>query len=287
MDDYQMDYSLKLYLEDKYKKVEPTTFTSHKYSLIAFDKWVQNNTSPHKSLVYVDKSDLEKYIEHLSKENKNQDSTLENKQRIIRTFYSYLYQNKMIGANPVADWKKIKVDEKLPEFLTPEEIYKILEFAEGEREKVFILTLFFTGIRVSEFVNLRKNDINLDKGTMKIREKGGHERVVQMDVKLIKFLGDYIRYMDNDQKVFDYHTSTIQSDFRKLKKKAGITKKLTPHVMRHSFTVFLQDNEADLKDIQQLLGHKRLSSTERYLKLKTDDHLKNVVKGAFAGFEIR
>jgi len=162
-----------------------------------------------------------------------------------------------------------KTKEKLPECLTKAEIERLLNSIENERDLLIIRLLYATGMRVSELLTIEKGDI--EENRIKIRKgKGKKERIVYVDNKTIQLLNPYIR---RDGLIFTITARTIQLLVKKYVKKAGITKKVTPHTLRHTFATHLLENGASIEVIRDLLGHASLSTTQIYTHV-TDRHKK-------------
>jgi integrase/recombinase XerD len=159
--------------------------------------------------------------------------------------------------------KAPKVDKKLPKFITFEEFQKMLNVIKKERDRVIVSLLFFTGMRVSELVNLKKEDILLDSGFIKIYGKGGKERVVPIPDFLKEKLKEYMDSIKGER-LFNISARQVERLIKKYAKLAGITKKVTPHVLRHSLATMLLSKGVDIRYIQEILGHSSLSVTQIY-----------------------
>ncbi|MEM2089496.1 MAG: tyrosine-type recombinase/integrase [Candidatus Pacearchaeota archaeon] len=168
-----------------------------------------------------------------------------------------------------------KKEKKLPEVLTKEEVKKLIESAETKKSKLIIKLLYSTGMRVSELVNLKCNDIDLQERIGWIRKgKGKKDRIFILPEKLIKELEPYVKepgrqYLLSREKPLT--TRNIQKIIKLAAKKAGINKKVTPHCLRHSFATHLLDSGTDIRKIQALLGHESLSTTQLYTHLTTEE----------------
>ena len=156
-----------------------------------------------------------------------------------------------------------KVDKRLPKFITFDEFNKMLSFVKKKRDRLILMVLFYTGVRVSELVNIKKEDINFEGGFIRVFGKGGKERYVPIPKFLINELEEYIKYLKSD-KLFDISTRQVERIVKKYAKLAGINKKVTPHVLRHSLATTLLSKGVDIRYIQELLGHSSLSITQIY-----------------------
>lgn len=188
------------------------------------------------------------------------------------------------------DFKKPQKSRNLPKSLNGEDIKKLLEVVEIQvndteykkqqktRDKTIINLLYSTGIRVSELVNLENKDIDFNERTIRINGKGDKERIVIFD-KETRFLIEQYLYTKKEDSPYlfsnrngdKFSVRGIEKIIKKCGEKAGIKKKITPHILRHSFATHLLQNGADLKVIQQLLGHSSLSTTQIYTEIGLGD----------------
>jgi len=159
--------------------------------------------------------------------------------------------------------KAPKVDKRLPKYITYEEFQSILKLVKKKRDRLILLLLFYTGVRVSELVNLKKGDIMLSDGLLKVYGKGGKERIVPIPSFLINELEEYLKELKGE-KLFDLSTRQVERIVKRYAEKAGIKKKVTPHVLRHSLATLLLTNGIDIRYIQELLGHSSISTTQIY-----------------------
>lgn len=210
-----------------------------------------------------------------------------------RNFYRYLCNKKMCELNPVEKVHALKSERKLPQILTGDEIKLLLaqpsgiEF-KGKRDKAMLELLYATGIRVTELVSLNLNDVNLDVGYIICRRQT-NERVIPIYPRATEALKDYINQertylVDEPDALFINTNGTrlTRQGFWKIikayKEKAGISKDITPHTLRHSFAAHLLENGADIKSLQEMLGHADISSTQIYtsvIKNKISEVYKN------------
>jgi len=161
-------------------------------------------------------------------------------------------------------------ERRLPRYLEPEEVARMVEACSSLRDRVVILLLFTTGLRVSELVSMRKDDIDLEKRSIRVRGKGGKERVVYFPETLVPLLKAYVEGLPEDAEYLfpsagrHMHYTTVERIVRKAAESAGLKKKVTPHVLRHSFATHSLAMGLDLREIQELLGHSSLSTTQVY-----------------------
>lgn len=199
----------------------------------------------------------------------------------IKSFYNYLISQGILKNNPAKGITAAKVERKYPEILTSKEVELFLEQplcidAKGFRDHAMLELLYATGIRVSELISLDIGDLNLAAGLIRCESKG-KERVIPLYQTAIKALQDYVKNIrpqliadSNEEALFVNMNGERMSrqGFWKIIKyyqeKAGIEKEITPHTLRHSFAAHLLENGADLRSIQEMLGHADISSTQIY-----------------------
>jgi len=163
-----------------------------------------------------------------------------------------------------------KRPQPLPRYLTPEEVDKMVRAAEGLRDKVIISMLYTTGLRVSELVSVKMDDVNLEERTVRVYGKGGKERIVFFDEKTGRLLQEYIGEKPEGEYLFPggrgghMHYVSVERIVKMAAAKAGLRKKVTPHVLRHSFATYALSQGMDIREIQELLGHASLRSTQIY-----------------------
>ncbi len=207
----------------------------------------------------------------------------------IKSFFKYLLIDEKIDRDPTALLEAPKIGRRLPEVLSVQEIDDLinaidLSKPEGHRNKAIIETLYSCGLRVSELINLRLSDLFFDQGFIKVTGKGNKERLVPVSDKAIKEIEIYIdQYRRHSQ--IDRHFENILflnrrgkkltrvmifTIIKTLAKAIGLKKNISPHTFRHSFASHLIDGGADLRAIQEMLGHESIITTEIYTHLDTD-----------------
>lgn len=223
--------------------------------------------------------DFIKFISKL-KSSEFKEKSIGRKIAAIKSFYKFLTLRKYIKKNPALLIKSPKIPERLPNFLTYNEVLKILEIPPRDnwqylRDRAIIELLYSTGIRVGELVNLKIEDINFAEEVIKVKGKGRKERIVPVGKFALDCLIEYIERRPNKGEKFvflnKYGKKLTERSVERIIKKysiiAGINKKVTPHTLRHTFATHLLDRGADLRFVQELLGHERITTTQVYTHL--------------------
>lgn len=214
----------------------------------------------------------------------------------LRNFFDFMIFEDYRKNNPTELLESPKIGRKLPDTLSEEEIEEIisqidLSKPEGERNRAMLETLYSCGLRVSELVNLKISDLFFEEGFIRVIGKGNKERFVPINlytIKLINIYKDQIRSKVKAQKGFEdilflnrrgknLSRNMVFLILKDLVEKAGLHKKVSPHTFRHSFATHLLENGADLRAIQQMLGHESITTTEIYMHLDKR-FLKSVVE---------
>ena len=207
----------------------------------------------------------------------------------IKSFYHYLSIENIIDVNPCDKIDRPRIERKLPDTLSPDEINDInnsvdLSNPHGERNRTILETLYSCGLRVSELINLKCSKLFLEDGFLIVTGKGNKERAVPLNKILIKYLKNYIRLIRSHQDIETGHEDFVFLNNRgkqltrmmiftivkKHTEKAGIKKNISPHSFRHSFASHLLQGGADLRAIQTMLGHESISTTEIYMHIDRD-----------------
>lgn len=220
-------------------------------------------------------------------------ATLSRNLASIRSFCNFLFQERLIVENPATDLESPKMEKKLPRVMTPDEIDILLEQPDslqvtGVRDKAMLEVIYATGIRVSELMSLDVGDINLEAGFIRCTGKGSKERLIPLGSVAIRNVDQYlsgsrpklVRHNGEAALFVNQHGNRLtRQGFWKILKKyarqANITKDVTPHTIRHSFATHLLENGADLRSVQEMLGHADISTTQIYTQV-TKRKLKDV-----------
>ena len=220
-------------------------------------------------------------------------ATIARKMAALRSFIKYLCRESILEGNPIAAVSTPRQVKRLPNFLYPVEIQLLLDAPNESnylwrRDKAILETLYATGIRVGELVSLNLNDLDYSEGFIKVRGKGNKERLVPFGAHADKAIIEYIERCRNalvkDSKVEalflnKYGTRLSERSVRNILNKyvnnLALEHKISPHTIRHSFATHMLENGADLRSVQELLGHVKLSTTQIYTHL-TRERLKTV-----------
>ena len=238
---------------------------------------------------------IERYMNHISGKGKSAASAARCVAS-LKSFYSYLMDRGLVGTNPAKNTAPVRAERKIPQILTGKEVELFLEQPQcvdpkGYRDHAMLELLYATGIRVSELITLDLDDLNLAAGFIHCSGKG-RERIIPLYRTAVKALQDYV-WKIRPQLVPDEEETALfvnmngermsRQGFWKIIKhyqgKAGIQKEITPHTLRHSFAAHLLENGADLRSIQEMLGHADISSTQIYTHV-VKGNLKDVYQKA-------
>ena len=265
------------YLTDV-KKASANTLASYMRDVRQLSDYVAAHDLP--GLDSLDDEELAAYIAWL-RHNGKSPATVSRCIASLKSFYSLLLSQGVVDHNPAAGLVPEKSVQKLPQILTSKEVELLLEQPEctdmkGYRDRAMLELLYATGIRVSELISLDVSDVNIPAGFIRCRSKD-KERMIPLYPAAIKALSEYVEFIrpqmiasPDEQSLFVNISGKRMSrqGFWKIiktyQKKAGIEKDITPHTLRHSFAAHLLENGADLRSIQEMLGHADISSTQVY-----------------------
>ena len=299
-----MDEKEKQYIEEfkTYLSVEKNfsehTLNAYSSDIVSYILWLNGE-----SCINANFEKLREYL-HFIQRFEYKKTTIARKTASIRTFYKFLFREKYIDTNPALSLSAPKRPKPLPKFLTPEEVEQILnnvkiDTPSGFRNRVILELLWATGMRVSELSNLNFGDINLEENEIRVFGKGAKERIVLMSNRAKDYLQQYINSARNlivsqeyktpdksdDSPLFINNTGyrlqnkTIRKVINDTVERIELPKKVTPHVFRHSFATKLIENGADLRVVQELLGHAGISNTQIYTHVSMK-HMKDVYESA-------
>lgn len=276
------DFSIYLLVDKKYSE---NTKISYKEDIVKFFNYIKR--SPDR----ITDDDVFTYLKYLN-DNKTSNKTVARNISSLKTFYKYMNITKKINYNPMDNIELPKIGKSLPNVLSLDEINLLLDIdvvdSFSARNKAMLELIYGSGLRVSELVNLKVNDVNLSDQLVRMIGKGNKERIVPIGDYAYDAISNYLlNYRDSmiKNEICDYlflnnhgKNMTRQGFFiiiNKLAKEKNIKKELSPHTLRHSFASHLLDNGADLKSIQEMLGHSSLSTTQIYMHVATEKLRKN------------
>lgn len=281
---------------DATKEAALNTLSAYQRDLVAFHAFVTaeaEETPEPFSLLCVDADTIEAYRMSLIEKDMSE-SSISRSMSTLRTFYKYQYVNGAMAENPARDVKNKRTEKKEICVLSTSEVERLLEAPDttdikGIRDKAMLETLYATGMKVSELIALNVEDVNFMLGLVTCRKSDNHheDRVIYLYNKAISALNAYLdlsrRFLvsgEKEQALFlniNGGRMSRQGFWKLLKtyaEKAGITQNITPHTLRHSFAAHLLENGADIRDIQQILGHADIASTQLYVEY-VRRHMKN------------
>lgn len=280
-----------IYLRDE-KELSSNTLESYNRDLRQFNDYINDNNID--NIVNVNKTFIITYLMFQQKKGKAA-SSISRSLASIRSFFQYLLNEGIVKEDPTVNLHAPKQEKKLPNILTPHEVEILLnqpnmENAKGIRDRAMLELLYAAGVRVSELIALNIDDVNLDMGYISCSKDTINERVIPIGNMAIEILSVFInQYRDSfirdsqENSLFVNHHGrrlTRQGFWKIIKsytKKANISKKITPHTLRHSFAAHLLQNGADLKSVQEMLGHADISTTQVYTQI-TKNKIKDVYK---------
>lgn len=234
------------------------------------------------SLEEIDYPFLRSYMARL-REKSYQPRTMARKVSSLRAFFRYLRRQGIVTKNPATLLMSPKLNKILPKFLTEEDMERCVTAPSPEcltdfRDQAILEVLYSSGVRVSELTGLTRQDLDLDRGLMKVRGKRKKERMVPLGEPASKALREYLDRSGhsstyvflNKKKGTRIHRREVYAIVNRYIRKAAVCQKVSPHVFRHSFATHLLNRGADLRTVQELLGHASLSTTQVYTHVTTD-----------------
>ena len=275
----------------KYLKIEKNysdnTYKNYEKDLLEYQEYLN------KENIDITKTNyklVRKYLTYMFDKNYSK-KTISRHISTLRSFYKYLKEEKIIKNNPMLLISNPKLDKKLPNFLYYDELEILLNIPDKEnilglRDSLILELLYSTGVRVSELVNIKMKDINFNEKRILILGKGNKERYVLYGNTLQELLelylknsrevlnknSEYLVLNKNGEKITDRGIRLI---INKILKKGELDYHVSPHTLRHTFATHMLENGADLKSVQELLGHSSMSTTQIYTHI-TNERLRNV-----------
>ena len=277
------------YLEYE-KGYSKKTIISYEKDLELFNIYLKENKIT--NINNIDYNTIRKYLSHLH-DKKYESSSISRKISTLRSFFKYNLKEKNIKNNPMTLISNPKKEKKLPKYLNYEEMERLLNSIdtselEGIRDRLIIELLYSTGIRVSELVNIKIKDINIHEEQIKILGKGNKERIVLFGEKAKEsirlYLNEYKEFFQGNilnnyllinKKGKQLTTNKVELIVKDVLRKSALKLNISPHTLRHTFATHMLDSGADLKSVQELLGHENLKTTAIYTHV-SNERLKNV-----------
>jgi len=268
------------------RDASPLTLRNYGADLAAFRLWFEGKTKTKCDWLRVDIFHLRGYLVHLS-ERQYDRPTIHLKISALRSFFRWLLRSERIKQNPVVGLTLPKKHRKLPKFLTIQQIEALLSAPENIRDKAILEVFYSAGLRIHELVGLNDDDLDVLGEVVRVRGKGKKERLSPLGGPAIETVNKYLAERGRSARgpLFVNRFGgrlTARSVQRMLKKyllAVGLDPSLTPHKLRHSFATHMLDAGADLRSVQELLGHANLSTTQIYTHI-TPERLKKVYEKA-------
>jgi integrase/recombinase XerD len=254
------------------------TLAAYRADLTALARWLAERKVP---IVKTSRADLQDFIAWRVREGARPRSTARQLSS-FRRFFRYLLRQDGLREDPTAQIAMPKIGRSLPKSLTEEEVESLLGAPVvsdplGNRDRTMLEVLYATGLRVSELVNLRHGQVNLNQGVIRILGKGNRERLIPLGEEAVRWLTDFEHGPRGEillERQTDFLFPTRRGDrmtrqafwhiIKRYARKAGVAKELSPHTLRHAFATHLLNHGADLRVVQMLLGHSDLSTTQIY-----------------------
>jgi len=261
------------------------TIDAYRRDLLQYQKWLKGD------ILKVDSTLIGEYIAWLKKK-KYTLSSISRKLSVIRMFYKFLYMEDRIEHNPLEEISSPRRGRKIPTYLSekeidilfnatlPDNLYKV-------RDRAILEVLYGAGLRISELVNLNTTDFNLKEGWIKVSGKGSKERIIPLGEKACSWIKKYLEEKKEKKKgkvplFCNRYGDRISRQscwmiIKKCARKAGLIKEISPHTFRHSFATHLLSRGADLRIVQELLGHTNIDTTQIYTHI-SQERLRKVYK---------
>jgi integrase/recombinase XerD len=258
--------------------LSPNTLAAYRADLTALSRWLGERNIP---MMATSRGDLQDFIAWRVHAGARPRSTARQLSS-FRRFFRYLVREGVVREDPTAQIAMPKIGRSLPKSLTEEEVESLLSAPVvsdplGNRDRAMLEVLYATGLRVSELVNLRHGQVNINQGVIRILGKGNRERLIPLGEEAMRWLTEFANGARSEillERQTDYLFPTRRGDrmtrqafwhiIKRYARKSGISKELSPHTLRHAFATHLLNHGADLRVVQMLLGHSDLSTTQIY-----------------------
>jgi integrase/recombinase XerD len=258
--------------------LSPNTLAAYRADLTALSRWLAERSIP---MMATSRADLQDFIAWRVHAGARPRSTARQLSS-FRRFFRYLVREGVVREDPTAQIAMPKIGRSLPKSLTEEEVEALLSAPVvsdplGNRDRAMLEVLYATGLRVSELVNLRHGQVNINQGVIRILGKGNRERLIPLGEEAMRWLTEFANGARSEillERQTDYLFPTRRGDrmtrqafwhiIKRYARKSNISKELSPHTLRHAFATHLLNHGADLRVVQMLLGHSDLSTTQIY-----------------------
>ena len=273
-----------LYIE---KGLSQNTVKAYEVDLLAFISWITDNTNT--DVKNIKEDNINKYISYLFK-TKLKSSSVNRKISSIKSFYLFLIKKNIVNTSPVSEVISPKQEKYLPSSMSEDEVDKLLNSPDSnikieKRDKAMIEMLYATGMRISELVNLKITDVDMQRCVVKVLGKGSKERLIPFGEEAYEALNNYLSDRDesSSKEVFLSNRKTKISRvafWHRIKfylVRENLKQTISPHTLRHAFATHLLNRGADLRSVQLLLGHSDLSTTQIYTHI-AKQRLSDVLK---------
>lgn len=262
------------------KNASPHTIKNYSIDLREFKEMIKKEAG---DITYLD---IRSFLAHL-KDKSYSKSSISRKLACLRSFFKFLTRENVLKANPAAGIATPKREKRLPHFLDLSEITALLEAPprttwEGKRDIAILETLYSSGLRVSELVGLNHDDLDFFSGLVRVRGKGKKERIVPIGQAALKAVQEYAQHKPPRERDSGFKKPlylnrsggrltdrSVRRVILKHARKVALKKEVSPHMLRHSFATHMLDRGADLRSVQELLGHENLSTTQIYTHVTT------------------
>ncbi|HWP98573.1 MAG TPA: tyrosine recombinase XerC [Syntrophomonadaceae bacterium] len=279
------------------KSAASLTLLSYETDLIQFFAFLANTHQISREAIgteYLNHVIVRQYLASMQQKGWSR-ATMARKLAALRSFVRYLCRENILTSNPIAAVSTPKQDKRLPKFLYPTEVQVLMEAPDhttpaGKRDRAILETLYSSGLRVSELVGLDQYDIDFNEQYVRVTGKGNKERIVPLGGKAREALVDYLdsgrsRFMRKNQEAVSalflnkagqrLSARSVRNIMNKYVELVALQRKVSPHSLRHSFATHLLGAGADLRSVQELLGHVKLSTTQVYTHLSREE-IKNI-----------
>ncbi|MCX7872552.1 MAG: tyrosine recombinase XerC [Verrucomicrobiae bacterium] len=286
------------------KNASEYTYRNYRHALLDFIGWFKEQNSQKPDWKGITNDDFRGYLRHLSKQNFSK-AAIQLRFSAFRTFYKFLIRRGYLAHSPLSGLTMPKTSRSLPKFLTVEQVFELLraplkeleslQQSDGKTEQISVCyrdtavmeTLYSCGLRISELCNLKVQDIDFNEQVVSVRGKGKKERLVPIGAPAVRAILKYWEtlpapplpdepvFFSNPEKRAPMYSRLVQMRIKRYLALAGLDPSITPHTLRHSFATHMLDAGADLRSVQELLGHAHLVTTQVYTHITTE-HLRRV-----------